>query len=316
MHTDTGWCCRYGTWQEEVTVSGHCLWPTTGQYLPRTLFGTYHVRGKEGTVFLTSGEEKLSYGIFSLVLYSAHIMLEVKSVQFISHPGKKVKLQHYFSFSFSISFYSARIMLGVRVHSFPFIRVGKLSYSILILRFQAKMLEYSHVGLAFMWYVFYFKFPPLKTFTRKTLQLSSEGIIVKRGNSCEKIVPSRCLSSLDSKMLVIVWQPSWMGFNQMFKKTDYAFVARSKDMLRAVCFVSSCELFWYASPKKILLRYIGNKLFALSCSTWRFPTWQGRKLTNELGHNTCELLTVRFAVKIRLRRACALSSKLERTRGV
>ena len=49
------------------------------------------------------------------------------------------------------------------------------------------MLEYSHVGLAFMWYVFYFKFPPLKTFTRKTLQLSSEGIIVKRGNSYEKI---------------------------------------------------------------------------------------------------------------------------------
>ena len=221
---DTGWCCWYGTWQEEVTVSGHCLWPTTGQYLSRTLFGTHHVRGKEGTVFLTSGEEKLSYSIFSLVLYLAHIMVEVKSVQFTSHQGKKVKLQHYFSFSFSISFYSARIMLGVRVHSFPFIRVGKLSYSILILRIQAKMLEYSHVGLAFMWYVFYFKFPPLKTFTRKTLQLSSEGIIVKRGNSCEKIVPSRCLSSLDSKILVIVWQPSWMGFNQMFKKTVYAFV--------------------------------------------------------------------------------------------
>ena len=200
---------------------GHCKWSlfmtnNRGQYLSRTLFGTYHVRGKECTVFLTSGEEKLSYSIFSLVLYSAHIMLEVKSVQFTSHQGKKVKLQHYFSFSFSISFYSARIMLGVRVHSFPFIRVGKLSYSILILRFQAKMLEYSHVGLAFMWYVFYFKFPPLKTFTRKTLQLSSEGIIVKRGNSCEKIVPSRCLSSLDSKILVIVWQPSWMGFNQMF----------------------------------------------------------------------------------------------------
>ena len=115
-------------------------------------------------------------------------------------------------------------MLGVRVYSFPFIRVGKLSYSILILRFQAKMLEYSRVGLAFMWYVFYFKFPPLKTFTRKTLQLSLEGIIVKRGNSYEKIVPSRCLSSLDSKILVIVWRPSWMAFNQMFKKTVYAFV--------------------------------------------------------------------------------------------
>ena len=87
-------------------------------------------------------------------------------------------------------------MLGLRVYSFPFIRVGKLSYSILILRFQAKMLEYSRVGLAFMWYVFYFKFRPLKTFTRKTLQLSSEGIVVKRDNSYEKIVPSRCLSSV------------------------------------------------------------------------------------------------------------------------
>ena len=131
------------------------------------------------------------------------------------------------------------------MYSFPFIRVGKLSYSILILRFQAKMLEYSRVGLAFMWYVFYFKFPPLKTFTRKTLQLSLEGIIVKRGISYEKIVPSRCLSSLDSKILVIVWRPSWMAFNQMFKKNclRLCMVARSKDMSRAICFVSSCELF-------------------------------------------------------------------------
>ena len=93
-----------------------------------------------------------------------------------------------------------------------------------ILRFQAKILEYSRVGLALTWYAFYFKFPPLKTFTRKTLQLSSEGIIVTRGNSYEKIVPSRCLSSLDSKTLVIAWRPSWMAFNQMFKKTVYAFV--------------------------------------------------------------------------------------------
>ena len=170
--------------------------------------------GKERTVFLTSGGEKLRYSIFCLVLYSARIMLEVKSIQFTLNQVKRVKLQHYFSFSYFVSFYSARIMLGVRVYSFPFIRVGKLSYSILILRFQTKML----------WYVFYFKFPPLKTFTRKTLQLSSEGIIVKRGNSYEEIVPSRCLSSLDSKILVIVWQPGWMGFNQMFKKTVYAFV--------------------------------------------------------------------------------------------
>ena len=40
-----------------------------------------------------------------------------------------------------------------------------------ILRFQSKMLEYSRVYLAFTWYVFHFKFPPLKTFTRKTLLL-------------------------------------------------------------------------------------------------------------------------------------------------
>ena len=37
-------------------------------------------RGKQRTVFLTSGEEKLSYSIFFLVLYSARIMLEVNSV--------------------------------------------------------------------------------------------------------------------------------------------------------------------------------------------------------------------------------------------
>ena len=57
--------------------------------LPRTLFGAPLVRGKERTVFLASGEEKLTYSIFSLVLYSAPIMLRVKSVQFSLHQGRK-----------------------------------------------------------------------------------------------------------------------------------------------------------------------------------------------------------------------------------
>ena len=82
---------------------GHCKWSlfmtnNSGQYLSRTLFGTYHVRGKERTVFLTSGEEKLSYSIFSLVLYSACIMLEVKSVQFTLNQGKRVKVTALFFF--------------------------------------------------------------------------------------------------------------------------------------------------------------------------------------------------------------------------
>ena len=46
-------------------------------------------RRKERTVFLTSGEEKFSYSIFSLELYSARIMLGVKSVQFSLHQGWK-----------------------------------------------------------------------------------------------------------------------------------------------------------------------------------------------------------------------------------
>ena len=42
--------------------SGHCKWSpfmtnNRGQYPSRTLFGTHHVRGKERSVFLTSGEE-------------------------------------------------------------------------------------------------------------------------------------------------------------------------------------------------------------------------------------------------------------------
>ena len=120
----------------------------SGQYLSHTLFGMYHVRGKERTVFLTSGEEKLSYSIFSLVLYLARIMLEVKSVQFTLHQGKRVKLQHYFSFSYFVSFYSARIMLGVRVYSFPFIRVGKLSYSILKFEISSKNARVQLRGLS------------------------------------------------------------------------------------------------------------------------------------------------------------------------
>ena len=82
---------------------GHCKWSlfmtnNRGQYLSRTLFGIYRVRGKERTVFLTSGEEKLSYSIFSLVFYSACIMLEVKSIQFTLNQGKRVKVTALFFF--------------------------------------------------------------------------------------------------------------------------------------------------------------------------------------------------------------------------
>ena len=62
---------------------------TLQHFLSRTLFGTHHVRGKERTAFLTTGEEKSSYSIFSLVLYSARIMSEVKSVQFSLYQGTK-----------------------------------------------------------------------------------------------------------------------------------------------------------------------------------------------------------------------------------
>ena len=58
-------------------------------------------------------------------------------------------------------------MLGVRVYSFPFIRVGKLSYSILILRFQAKMLEYSRVGIALCGMYFILSFLLLKPLHEK-----------------------------------------------------------------------------------------------------------------------------------------------------
>ena len=37
-----------------------------GQYPSRTLFGTQQVKGKQRTVFLTSGQEKSSFSIFCL----------------------------------------------------------------------------------------------------------------------------------------------------------------------------------------------------------------------------------------------------------
>ena len=40
---------------------------------------------------------KLSYNIFSLVLYSARSMLGVESVQFSLHKRREVKLQHFLS---------------------------------------------------------------------------------------------------------------------------------------------------------------------------------------------------------------------------
>ena len=84
------------------------------QHFPsRTLFGTHYVSGKQRTVVLTSGEENSTYSIFSLLLYSARIMLGVNSAQFSLHQGRKVKLQH-----FSLVFYSARIMLGVNTAQF------------------------------------------------------------------------------------------------------------------------------------------------------------------------------------------------------
>ena len=91
---------------------GHCKWSlfmsnndnNRGQYLSHTLFRMYHVRGKERTVFLTSGEEKLSYSIFPLILYSSCIMLGVNSIQFSLHQVRKL------SYSiFSLVLYSACI---------------------------------------------------------------------------------------------------------------------------------------------------------------------------------------------------------------
>ena len=138
--------------------SGHNKWSlfmtnNRGQYPSRTLFGTLHARGKERTVFFTSGEEKSSYSIFSLVLCSARIMLRVKSVQFSLHQvrnsysifsgsrtlfgtlrvaGKEHTVfftsgEEKLSYSvFSLVLYSARIMLGVKNVQFS-LRQGRKS---------------------------------------------------------------------------------------------------------------------------------------------------------------------------------------------
>ena len=97
-------------------------------FLPRTLFGPLHVGGKQRTVFFTSGQEYLSYIIFSLVLYLARILLGVKNVQYSLHQGIG-KLIYSISLSYSI-----------RQAGFFYIRVGKLSYSILHLatRYDAR----------------------------------------------------------------------------------------------------------------------------------------------------------------------------------
>ena len=91
-------------------------------FLSPALFGAHYVRGKQRTVFLTSGEEKSSYSIFSLVLYLARIMLGVNSAQFFLTSGEEKS-------SYSISFlvlYSARIMLVVNSVQF-FLHQGRNS---------------------------------------------------------------------------------------------------------------------------------------------------------------------------------------------
>ena len=51
--------------------------------------------GVESVQFsLHQGRKRLSYGIFSLVLYSARCILGLESVQFFLQ-GRKVKLQHF-----------------------------------------------------------------------------------------------------------------------------------------------------------------------------------------------------------------------------
>ena len=64
--------------------------------------------GVESVQFsLYQGRKRLSYGIFSLVLYSARCILGLESVQFFYRVGK-------LSYSiFSPVLYSARCMLGV-----------------------------------------------------------------------------------------------------------------------------------------------------------------------------------------------------------
>ena len=59
-------------------------------FLSRTLFGKQQVRGKQCTVFLTSRQEKSSYSIFPLVLYSAQSrFLRVNRAQFFLHQARK-----------------------------------------------------------------------------------------------------------------------------------------------------------------------------------------------------------------------------------
>ena len=70
-------------------------------FLSLALFGTHILRGKQRTLFLTSGKEKSSYSILSLVLYSSRIMLGVKSAQFSLHKGRKIQVT-VFSLSCSI----------------------------------------------------------------------------------------------------------------------------------------------------------------------------------------------------------------------
>ena len=53
--------------------------------------------GVESVQFsLYQGRKRLSYGIFSLVLYSARGILRLESVQFFLQ-GREVKLQHFLS---------------------------------------------------------------------------------------------------------------------------------------------------------------------------------------------------------------------------
>ena len=70
-------------------------------FLSPALFGSHYVRGKQRRVFLTSGEEKSSYSISFLVLYSARIMLGVNSVQLSLHQGMESQVTA-FSFAYSI----------------------------------------------------------------------------------------------------------------------------------------------------------------------------------------------------------------------
>ena len=96
--TDTGWYCWHSTWQVAVTVSGHCLWPTTGANIPFVLYSARCMLGVNSAQFAAYMKVgKLSYSIFSLLLYSARCMLGVNSVQFALHQGRKVELQHFLS---------------------------------------------------------------------------------------------------------------------------------------------------------------------------------------------------------------------------